>query len=142
MPRISIPHPEKTLFRTSVAVHIGDINYGNHLANDAVLRICHECRIRWLAQHGFTELDAGGTGLIMTDAAVRYLAQARHGDMLDIVMDITGISRSGFTLLYSISRTSDRQAIAAVQTGMVCFDYATQKISRLPESLRAACEAV
>ena len=142
MSRISIPAPAKTLFRTSVAVHIGDINYGNHLANDAVLRICHECRIRWLAHHGFTELDAGGTGLIMADAAVRYLAQAHHGDVLDVVMDAADISRSGFTLLYAVYRAADRRAVAAVQTGMVCFDYAEQKISRLPESLRAVFEAI
>lgn len=142
MPRISIPRPEKAVFRTSVTVQIGDINYGNHLANDAVLRICHECRIRWLAQHGFTELDAGGAGLIMADAAVQYLAQARHRDVLDVIMDVTDITRSGFTLLYDIRRADDQRAIAAVQTGMVCFDYGTQKISRLPESLRAVYEAV
>ncbi|OSI11131.1 acyl-CoA thioesterase [Neisseria zoodegmatis] len=142
MPRISVPRPAKAVFRTSVTVQIGDINYGNHLANDAVLRICHECRIRWLAQHGFTELDAGGAGLIMADAAVQYLAQAHHRDMLDVIMDVTDITRSGFTLLYDIRRADDQRAIAAVQTGMVCFDYGTQKISRLPESLRAVCEAV
>ncbi|MDO5070303.1 MAG: thioesterase family protein [Neisseria zoodegmatis] len=142
MPRISVPRPAKAVFRTSVTVQIGDINYGNHLANDAVLRICHECRIRWLAQHGFTELDAGGAGLIMADAAVQYLAQAHHRDMLDVIMDVTDITRSGFTLLYDIRRADDQRAIAAAQTGMVCFDYGTQKISRLPESLRAVCEAV
>lgn len=142
MPRISVPRPAKAVFRTSVTVQIGDINYGNHLANDAVLRICHECRIRWLAQHGFTELDAGGAGLIMADAAVQYLAQAHHRDVLDVIMDVTDITRSGFTLLYNIRRADDQRAIAAVQTSMVCFDYGTQKISRLPESLRAVCEAV
>lgn len=142
MPRISVPRPAKAVFCTSVTVQIGDINYGNHLANDAVLRICHECRIRWLAQHGFTELDAGGTGLIMADAAVQYLAQAHHGNVLDVIIDVTDITRSGFTLLYDIRRADDQRAIAAAQTGMVCFDYGTQKISRLPESLRAVCEAV
>lgn len=71
---MNIVLPEHILFTTRLTVQIGDINYGNHLANDAVLRLSHEVRLRWLKQHGFTELDAGGAGLIMTEAAVRYTA--------------------------------------------------------------------
>ena len=67
---------ETLLFATEITVQVGDLNYGNHLANDAVLRLAHEVRLRWLAQGGYNEIDAGGSGLIMTEAAVRYLAQA------------------------------------------------------------------
>ncbi|WP_373700460.1 acyl-CoA thioesterase [Neisseria dentiae] len=142
MPRLNLPLPEKVLFRTCITVQIGDINYGNHLANDAVLRLCHECRMRWLARHGFSELDAGGAGLIMADAAVLYLAQAHHGDELAVEMGAADIGRSGFALLYHIGRESDGRSIAKVQTGMVCFDYAAQKICRLPEGLGKILQAV
>lgn len=142
MPRIRLPHPEPVLFRTVTAVQIGDINYGGHLANDAVLRLCHECRVRWLAQHGLSELDAGGAGLIMTDAAVQYLAQARHGDALILEMGAADTGRSGFTLLYRISFEQNGQAVANVQTGMACFDYAAQKICRLPPTLAGLLKAV
>lgn len=142
MPRLNLPLPEKVLFRTGLTVQIGDINYGNHLANDAVLRLCHECRMRWLARHGFSELDAGGAGLIMADAAVQYLAQAHHGDELAVEMGADDIGRSGFALLYHISRESDGRSIAKVQTGMVCFDYAAQKVCRLPEGLGKILQAV
>ncbi|KPN71244.1 thioesterase family protein [Neisseria sp. 83E34] len=136
MPAINIGFPDVPLFQTSVTVQIGDINYGNHLANDAVLRLCHEARIRWLATHGLTELDAGGAGLIMNEAALQYTAQARHGDELLIELAAGNISRSGFTLFYRISRPKDGKTIAKIQTGMVSFDYAAQKVSRLPETLR------
>lgn len=56
MARITLPLPENILFRTRLTVQIGDINYGNHLANDAVLRLCHEARIRWLAEHASASL--------------------------------------------------------------------------------------
>ncbi|TFU99938.1 thioesterase, partial [Bacillus stratosphericus] len=102
-------------------VQIGDINYGGHLSNDAALRLCHECRLRRLVLHGFSELDAGGVGLIMTDAAVE--------------MGAADVGRSGFALLYHISRESDGSSIAKVQTGTACFDYAAQKVCRLPERL-------
>ncbi|MDO4641013.1 MAG: thioesterase family protein [Neisseria sp.] len=120
-----------------MTVQIGDINYGNHLANDAVLRLCHEARIRWLASHHFTELDAGGCGLIMVDAALRYTAQARHGDRLLISLAAAETNRSGFALFYRITRPADSQTIATVRTGMVCFDYGKQKVTRLPQALHS-----
>lgn len=137
MPSLTIPMPESFLFHTEITIQIGDINYGNHLANDAVLRLCHEARIRWLASHGFTELDAGGCGLIMADAALRYSAQARHGDKLLISLTTAETHRSGFALLYRITRPSDKQTIATIRTGMVCFDYNKQKITRLPQALKS-----
>ncbi|MCS4533314.1 acyl-CoA thioesterase [Neisseria montereyensis] len=135
MARIQVPLPAAVLFRTQIRVRVGDINYGNHLANDAVLGLCHESRMRWLAVHGFTELDAGGSGLIMGDAAVQYLAQAHYGDTLEIEMGCGDIGRSGFELRYHIRRQSDGKSIAKIQTGMVCFDYTAQKITRLPARL-------
>lgn len=140
MPAITVDLPEKYLTATRIRVCIGDINYGNHLANDAVLRLCHEARIRWLAEHGFTETDAGGSGLIMTDAAIQYTAQARHGDELLIELAARTPARSSFTLLYRISRPADGKTIAKVQTGMLCFDYGTQKIRRIPPNLLAILE--
>lgn len=142
MPRIIVAPPEDILFTTEMTVQIGDINYGRHLANDAVLRLCHETRMRWLKQHGWSEWDAGGAGLIMADAAVQYVEQAHHGDDLRIQMGAADVGKSGFALLYHVIRVSDEKSIARVQTGMVCFDYAAQRVCRLPESLKAALEAV
>lgn len=136
MQTVNVILPERYQFATRTTVRIGDINYGNHLANDAVLRLCHEARIRWLAAHGFTELNAGGCGLIMTGAALRYTAQAHHGDELMIELAAAEPGRTGFTLFYRISRPADGATIAKAQTCMLCFDYAAQKTSRLPQPLK------
>ena len=53
MSRVQIKLPETFVFHTDIAVQIGDINYGNHLANDAMLRLCHEARLRFLRRLGF-----------------------------------------------------------------------------------------
>ncbi|RPD90812.1 thioesterase [Neisseria weixii] len=142
MRRIIVAVPDDILFATQMAVQIGDINYGRHLANDAVLRLCHETRMRWLKQQDWSELDAGGAGLIMADSAVQYLAQAHHGDDLRIDMGAADVGKSGFTLLYHLIREPDEKSIARVQTRMVCFDYAAQRVCRLPEPLKAVLEAV
>jgi len=93
MDRISVVECDKPLFQTALTVQVGDVNYGGHLANDAVLRLCHEVRMRWLAKLGWSEMDAGGAGLIMADAAVQYLAQGHHGDELSV--EGGGCGRSG-----------------------------------------------
>lgn len=142
MPRIIVPVPDDILFTAQITVQIGDINYGQHLSNDAVLRLCHETRMRWLNQQGWSELDAGGAGLIMADAVVQYLAQAHHGDDLRIDMGAADVGKSGFSLLHHVVRESDEKSIARVQTGMVCFDYAAQRVCRLPELLKVALEAI
>ncbi|MCP1659172.1 acyl-CoA thioesterase [Neisseria perflava] len=142
MPRITVPLPETILFSTDLTVQVGDLNYGNHLSNDAVLRLCHEARMRWLHTLGWSELNAGGAGLIMADAAVQYLAQAHYADALRIDMGAADIGRGGFALLYHIVRRQDGKSLARVQTGMVCFDYAAQKVCRLPQALQTALQAV
>lgn len=91
---------DKPLFQTALTVQVGDVNYGGHLANDAVLRLCHEVRMRWLTALGWSEMDAGGAGLIMADAAVQYLAQGHHGDELSVEMGAAGMAGVGFSLLY------------------------------------------
>ena len=65
MSRIKIDLPQEWHFQTSITVQIGDINYGNHLSNDAYLRLAHEARLRFLKHHGYTEMNIDGAGLIM-----------------------------------------------------------------------------
>lgn len=132
MNRVQIPLPDAFLFNTDIAVHIGDINYGNHLANDALLRLCHEARIRFLHAFGYTEMNIAGAGLIMADAAIQFQSQAFHGDVLHFELGITDIDSAGFALIYQISRNRDGAAIARVKTGMVFFDYPQQKVTKMP----------
>ncbi|WMY92072.1 acyl-CoA thioesterase [Snodgrassella communis] len=138
MSRMHIEPLEHWQFHTRISVHIGDINYGNHLANDAVLRLCHEARLRLLASLGFSEMDAGGTGLIMLDAALQFQGQSFYGDELDFDLGIIGLSNTGFSLIYRIRRANDGAAIAMVKTGMAFFNYQRQRISRTPEIFRNA----
>lgn len=47
MARIKIDLPKNFIFNTSLPVRIDDLNYGRHLANDRVLALAHEGRIRF-----------------------------------------------------------------------------------------------
>ena len=72
MPRIKLNIPDNTLATLAIPVRITDINYGNHLGNDAFVSIIHEARMQWLHQHGYTELNIEGAGLILADLAVEF----------------------------------------------------------------------
>lgn len=133
MPRLTIELPGHRDFTTRVTVAIGDINYGGHLGNDAVLRLAQEARIRFLATFNASELDVEGRGIIMADAAVMYRAEAFHGNELDIHVAVADLNRSGCDFLYQLVRVSDGREIARVKTGIVFFDYAARKVARVPE---------
>lgn len=142
MAKFAVADVDAVLFQTTLCVQVGDVNYGGHLANDAVLRLCHEVRMRWLAGLGWSETDAGGAGLIMADAAVQYLAQGFYGDELSAEMGVEDIGKGGFALLFHLTRIADGKVLARARTGMMCFDYARQKVCRLPEALKTVLEVV
>lgn len=136
MPRIKIEFPEKIVFSTPVEVRIGDINYGGHAGNETMLTYAHEARVRFLAEHGYTELDIEGAGTIMADAAIVYRAQSFHGDVLNIDVTPADPTAHGFDLLYRLSSESSGKEVALVKTGIVFFDYKTQKPIPMPAEFR------
>jgi acyl-CoA thioester hydrolase len=141
MPRLHLDLPAAFPFATRIAVRVDDINYGGHLANDAVLSLAHEARIRWLRSLGFaSELDVAGTGLIMADAAVVYRAEGRHGMELRVEVAPADVRSRSFDLLYRLSDEATGEEIARVKTGMLWFDYAARKLARAPEAFLRAVQ--
>jgi acyl-CoA thioester hydrolase len=136
MARVKLDLPERFSFSTEMAVRIADINYGQHLGNDAVLAFAHEARMRFLKSFGFSEADVGGVGMIMLDAVIAYKSQAFHGDTLDVQVAVADLSRAGFEFLYRLTNKTTEREVARVKTGMAFFDYAAGKIVPMPESFR------
>jgi acyl-CoA thioesterase FadM len=137
MARVKIELPEKFIFKTEIPIRINDINYGGHLGNDAVLSIAHEARLRFLKQHNFTELDAGGAGIIMVDAAVQYKAEGFYGDIIKVEIAVADITEVGCDLVYRCTNKNTGTVIAIVKTGIVFYDYDKKKVVSVPEKFRA-----
>ncbi len=140
MARVKIQLPGSPPFQTVIPIRVGDLNYGGHLGNDAVLSIAHEARLRFLASRGLSEMDLAGTGVVMTDCAVQYQSQGDRGQRLRVEVGVGDVSRGGFDLYYRMTDEETGQAVATVKTGLTCFDYEAKKIRRLPEAARAALE--
>jgi acyl-CoA thioester hydrolase len=133
MGRIKLEMPAEFIFKTIMDIRIGDINYGGHLANDAILALVHEARLRFLASYNYSEKNVEGLGLIMTDAAIIYKNEAFHNDALSIEIAIDDINRLGFDLYYRIRNEQKKIEVAHVKTGLVFFNYNIHKIAGTPE---------
>ena len=132
MARIELNLPESFSFSTDVCVRIGDINYGNHLGNDALLSLVHEARLQFLQSRGFSELDIDGCGLILTDAVIVYKSQGFHGDLLTIFAAVGDFNKYGCDFFYKVIRKSGGKEVARAKTGIVFFDYNRQKMVPVP----------
>ena len=138
MARIKIDIPEKIIGKFIIPVRIADINYGNHVGNDAFVSIIHEARMQWLNQYGYTELKIEGIGLIMSDLAIEFKNESFYGDTVEVKIGAGEISRVGFELYYQLFaiRNNETILLANAKTGMVCYDYDAKKVAAIPEKLK------
>ncbi|RYD93568.1 MAG: thioesterase [Sphingobacteriales bacterium] len=138
MARIRLELPESFSFSTHIPVRVTDLNYGNHLGNDALLGLIHEARMQYLAAAGASELSFFGAALIMSDAAIEYKGEGFFGDVLRFEVIATEWSRVGFELYYRVTKDEGKTPVAYAKTGMITFDYSARKIVPVPEAAKAA----
>jgi acyl-CoA thioesterase FadM len=138
MARTKLIFPAKILGEVSITVRITDINYGNHLGNDALVSIIHEARVKWLYLNGYTELNIEGAAIIMGELLVNYLGESFYGDELKILLGCGDTTSAGFELYYDIetNRNGQRVKIAIAKTGLVFYDYQLKKVSAMPEKFK------
>lgn len=142
MARVKLTVPERKIFTAAIPVRITDINYGNHLGNDALVSIIHEARMQWLGSGSYTELDVAGAALIMSDLAVEYKNESFYGDVLSINIAVAEITKLSFEVYYEITaeRAQKNVLVANAKTGMVCFNYETRKVTAIPDAFRSFLE--
>lgn len=138
MARIKIDIPEHIIGSFHVPVRITDINYGNHVGNDAFVAIIHEARMQWLKQYDYTELKIEGIGLIMSDLLVEFKNESFYGDIVEVKLSVGEISRVGFDLYYQLFAIRNEKPVllANAKTGMICYDYAAKKVAMIPAKLK------
>ncbi|GGK61890.1 acyl-CoA thioesterase [Rufibacter glacialis] len=139
MARIKIDLPAHFSYQTELPIRITDLNYGGHLGNDALLSLLHEARVQFLKQHGYSELDVAGAGVIMSDVGIVYKGEGFYGDVLTVQVQATEFSKYGFDLVYLLLNQNGKE-IAQAKTGMLCFDYQQRKLRTIPAEARERLE--
>ena len=131
--RIKIEAPTQYIFETTITVRVTDLNYADHLSNDRLLTYAHQARVELFASWGQEELKFGGVGIIMTDAALVFLAEGHLNDVLKIEVGLTDISKVGFDLIYRLTNIKTQKEVAMIKTGIICYDYDRKKVVAIPE---------
>jgi len=128
MKRLKLTLPNEWHYKTDIRVRVTDLNYGNHLANDKVLSLIHEARVRFLQEHGQSEIDFFSIGLIQVDTQIVYKNQAFLSDNLTFFLSFEKPTKVGFNIFYKIMK--DDVEIARAITGLAFFSYQDLKITK------------
>lgn len=143
MGRTRLSLPERFHFHTELRVRTDDLNYGGHLGNDAVLSLLQEARLRFFKKHGFAEsslVKVDGYGILLTDSVIIYKAQAFHADPLTIDISITNFATHGCDIFYRVTNGESGKEVAHAKTGIVFYDYETQKTVKVPNKFKSIFE--
>ncbi|MCB0318789.1 MAG: thioesterase family protein [Bdellovibrionales bacterium] len=132
MARIEIELPEKIQFKTVIKLRVGDMNYGGHLGNEAILLLAQESRRQFFNFHQLSEISFAGSSVIQTDAAIVYQSQAYAGEEIEIRLSLVFTSKVAFEIYYQLFNLTQNKDLAKVKTGMCCFDYKSNKIQEIP----------
>ena len=141
MPRIKLVEQQEYQFHYAVRLQPRDINYGGHLGNDAIVSLVGSARADMFHSMGLNEGDLGDgkTGIIMTDLAVSYKAEAFMFDEVLIDTYVGDFSRSGFRIFHRV--TKGQTVVALAETGMSAFDYTLTRVAHMPEAFLKALAA-
>ncbi len=119
-------------FSIPLTVRVGDLNYGNHVGYQHYFSYFQEARVAYLKQFGFSEMDIGGSGMIISTAECRYKKELLLGDEITVWCRVNQIRRKAFIMEYRIER--DREICGEGTTTNFCFDYERRRPVALPDS--------
>jgi acyl-CoA thioesterase FadM len=135
MARLTLEFPEdQYCYSTHLTVRVTDINGANHLGNDSMIS---EARARFLYEFGIRETDGSGTGIIVTDLATTYRAEAHARDQLLFEVGVMDFNRYGGDITFRITRPADGVLVAMAKSGFVFFDYRQSKVVPMPDAFSA-----
>jgi acyl-CoA thioester hydrolase len=144
MAKVEIKFPEKSLFATEIPIRISDINRGRHLAFHMVLSFTEEARVRFWKHLGYSDENMNDVALIVVDAAIMYRKQGFHGQILKVEVALADFTTKGCDMIFRMSNADTGEEMFRAKTGMLFFNYGSQKVVPVPEDFKrrvAALEA-
>lgn len=138
MARLQLEFPEDQFyFSTQLTVRVTDINAANHLANDSMISMISEARARFLYDFGVRETGLDGIGIIVTDLATTYRAEAHARDQLLFEVGVMDFNKYGGDITFRITRPQDQKLVAMAKSGFVFFNYKRSQVVPIPEDFLA-----
>ena len=138
MARLHLDFPEEQYYySTPLTVRVTDINGANHLGNDSMISMISEARARFLYEFGVRETEGDGTGIIITDLATTYRAEAHARDQLLFEVGVMDFNKYGGDITFRVTRPRDKTLIAMAKSGFVFYNYKSSEVVAMPDDFRA-----
>jgi acyl-CoA thioesterase FadM len=138
MARLTLNFPEdQYYFSTQLTVRVTDINGANHLGNDSMISMISEARARFLFDFGVQETRDDGLGIIVTDLATTYKAEAHARDQLLFEVGVMDFNKYGGDITFRVTRPRDGQLVAMAKSGFVFFNYQRGAVVAMPDEFLA-----
>ncbi|MET0267111.1 MAG: thioesterase family protein [Duganella sp.] len=138
MARLKLDFPDdQYYFSTQLTVRTTDINAANHLSNDSMVSMISEARAQFLEEFGVQEVDNSGAGIIVTDLATAYRAEAHARDHLLFEVGVMDFNRYGGDITFRVTRPRDATLVAMAKYGFVFFNYKTGQVAPMPPEFSA-----
>jgi acyl-CoA thioesterase FadM len=143
MARLILTFPEDQYYYTTLlTVRVTDINGANHLGNDSMISMISEARARFLFEYGVPEMERDGTGIIITDLATMYRAEAHARDQLLFEVGVMDFNKYGGDIIFRVTRPKDKTLVAMAKQGFVFFNYKTSQVVAMAEDFRTKFDRV
>jgi len=143
MARLQLNFPEDQYYYSApLTVRVTDINAANHLGNDSMISMISEARARFLFEFGIAETERDGNGIIVTDLATTYRAEAHAHDQLLFEVGVMDFNKYGGDIIFRVTRPRDKKLIAMAKSGFVFFNYKTSEVVAMPDEFRSKFERV
>lgn len=136
MARVRISYPGNPVFHDIVIIRVTDLGLAGHLSFDGLVSILNDAAARFFASYGIKRGRTGPVGVLHTDLAVIYQAEAFYGDALVIEAAIDDIKNKGFDLIFRVTSRSDGKDIALAKIGILFYKYAEEKSVPIPDQLQ------
>jgi acyl-CoA thioesterase FadM len=138
MARLKLDFPDDLfIFSTQLTVRVTDINGANHLGNDSMISMISEARARFLFDYGVQETGPDGVGIIVTDLATTYKAEAHARDQLVFEVGVMDFNQYGGDIIFRVSRPKDGKLVAMAKYGFVFFNYQRSQVTPMPPEFLA-----
>jgi acyl-CoA thioesterase FadM len=93
--------------------------------------------LRFLFDAGVPEVQPDGTGIIITDLATTYRAEAHARDQLLFEVGVMDFNKYGGDIIFRVTRPRDAALVAMAKYGFVFFNYPASKVAPMPDAFLA-----
>jgi acyl-CoA thioester hydrolase len=130
------------LFSIRLFARWADMDFNQHMRNAAYLGAAEDCRMRFLADRGFTmaELHKRQLGPVVLEDRIVYKKELKLLEAFRVELGLAAITRDGkrMKLRNTFYRDTDAALCAVVDSVVIWLDLATRTPVVPPEELKSA----